>query len=160
MNNIRTTVFKLADSFLCLIIKRYVILRQGREYDKFGNLRPWWNNRSIENFNVQTKCFINQYSSYKLQDDHVSRHNGNQKIIQSYVVNLNLYLQKYVYCILQQKFEQCIFNLLCFKNVQFLQFTAMLLQKSRYHFFLINIICYHIKKNISYMDARKLVLFA
>ncbi|XP_071145795.1 endothelin-converting enzyme homolog isoform X1 [Mytilus edulis] len=44
---------------------------QGREYDKFGNLRPWWNNRSIENFNIQTKCFINQYSSYKLQDDHV-----------------------------------------------------------------------------------------
>lgn len=44
---------------------------QGREYDKFGNLRPWWNNRSIENFNKQTDCFVKQYSSYKLQEDHV-----------------------------------------------------------------------------------------
>lgn len=44
---------------------------QGREYDKFGNLRPWWNNRSIENFNKQTDCFVKQYSNYKLQDDNV-----------------------------------------------------------------------------------------
>ncbi|KAL4221416.1 Endothelin-converting enzyme 2 [Mactra antiquata] len=44
---------------------------QGREYDKYGNLRPWWNNASVERFEERTKCMIDQYSTYKLNDDNV-----------------------------------------------------------------------------------------
>ncbi|XP_048247590.1 endothelin-converting enzyme homolog isoform X1 [Haliotis rufescens] len=44
---------------------------QGREYDKFGNLRPWWNNQSIEKFKQRTQCMIKQYSQYKLNGEAV-----------------------------------------------------------------------------------------
>ena len=44
----------------------------GREYDKMGNLRPWWNNASIENFEKRTECMVDQYSQYKLNGNSVS----------------------------------------------------------------------------------------
>uniref|UniRef100_A0A8W8MSH3 Endothelin-converting enzyme 1 n=2 Tax=Magallana gigas TaxID=29159 RepID=A0A8W8MSH3_MAGGI len=44
---------------------------QGREFDKYGNLHPWWNNQSIINFQNRTKCIIDQYSQYKVGDNHV-----------------------------------------------------------------------------------------
>ncbi|KAK3105380.1 hypothetical protein FSP39_023788 [Pinctada imbricata] len=44
---------------------------QGREYDKNGNLRPWWNNQSVVKFQKRSECMIQQYSSYKLGDDNV-----------------------------------------------------------------------------------------
>ncbi|XP_061189533.1 endothelin-converting enzyme homolog isoform X2 [Saccostrea echinata] len=44
---------------------------QGREFDKYGNLHPWWNNQSIVNFQNRTQCIIDQYSQYKLGDNHV-----------------------------------------------------------------------------------------
>ncbi|CAH1772547.1 unnamed protein product [Owenia fusiformis] len=44
---------------------------QGREYDKNGNLRPWWNKESVTKFKNATKCMENQYSSYKLGDENV-----------------------------------------------------------------------------------------
>lgn len=39
---------------------------QGREYDKFGNMNRWWDNKSIERFNEKIECFANQYGSYVL----------------------------------------------------------------------------------------------
>ncbi|CAE1267710.1 ECE [Acanthosepion pharaonis] len=42
---------------------------RGREYDKHGNLRPWWNNGSIARFQKQTECMVKQYSSYKVNDE-------------------------------------------------------------------------------------------
>ena len=39
----------------------------GRQYDKDGNLRQWWNNRTIKAFRDRTKCIVEQYDSYKLQ---------------------------------------------------------------------------------------------
>ncbi|XP_055373792.1 neprilysin-3 isoform X2 [Condylostylus longicornis] len=39
---------------------------QGREYDKFGNLKRWWENKSIDDFNNKTKCFIEQYEKYQI----------------------------------------------------------------------------------------------
>ncbi|ESO99465.1 hypothetical protein LOTGIDRAFT_213427 [Lottia gigantea] len=39
---------------------------QGREFDKHGNLRPWWNNDSVIKFNERAQCMTDQYSSYKL----------------------------------------------------------------------------------------------
>lgn len=44
---------------------------QGREYDKFGNLRPWWNNASVERFEERTQCMADQYSSYKLNGENI-----------------------------------------------------------------------------------------
>jgi predicted metalloendopeptidase len=43
----------------------------GREYDKFGNLRPWWNNASVERFEERTKCMVDQYASYQLNGEKV-----------------------------------------------------------------------------------------
>ncbi|XP_058857815.1 endothelin-converting enzyme 1-like isoform X2 [Acipenser ruthenus] len=39
---------------------------EGREYDKEGNLRPWWNNASIEAFKKQTECMVEQYGNYSI----------------------------------------------------------------------------------------------
>ncbi|XP_069360097.1 endothelin-converting enzyme homolog isoform X1 [Maniola hyperantus] len=36
----------------------------GRQFDKNGNLLPWWTNKTIESFVNLTQCFIDQYSSY------------------------------------------------------------------------------------------------
>jgi len=37
---------------------------QGREYDKNGYLRPWWNESVVEEFKKQTECMTAQYSNY------------------------------------------------------------------------------------------------
>ncbi|CAF4629292.1 unnamed protein product, partial [Rotaria sp. Silwood2] len=36
----------------------------GRQYDKNGNVVPWWINETIDAYNKQTECFIQQYSNY------------------------------------------------------------------------------------------------
>ncbi|XP_072942732.1 endothelin-converting enzyme homolog [Epargyreus clarus] len=36
----------------------------GRQFDKNGNLLPWWTNETIESFVNMTQCFVDQYSSY------------------------------------------------------------------------------------------------
>lgn len=48
---------------------------QGREYDKFGNLHQWWNNKTIDRFKKQTECFNRQYSAYKVNGKNL---NGKQ----------------------------------------------------------------------------------
>jgi len=45
---------------------------QGREYDKDGNLDEWWYNETLQNFEDRVKCFVDQYSSYKIDDNTVS----------------------------------------------------------------------------------------
>ncbi|KAK2148889.1 hypothetical protein LSH36_477g02015 [Paralvinella palmiformis] len=44
---------------------------QGREYDKYGVLRPWWNQASIEKFKERSQCVVDQYSNYKINGDHI-----------------------------------------------------------------------------------------
>ena len=44
----------------------------GREYDKTGILRPWWNNDSVARFKERAQCMVDQYSSYKVNEDNVS----------------------------------------------------------------------------------------
>ena len=39
----------------------------GRQYDKDGNLRQWWNNATIRAFQKRAECFTKQYSATKLQ---------------------------------------------------------------------------------------------
>lgn len=43
----------------------------GREYDKKGILRPWWNDAVIERFKNQTSCMEAQYSKYTINSDQV-----------------------------------------------------------------------------------------
>ncbi|XP_025407064.1 endothelin-converting enzyme homolog [Sipha flava] len=47
---------------------------QGREFDRFGNLHPWWNNKTVEKFKEATECMVKQYSNFK-----VNGHNINGK---------------------------------------------------------------------------------
>ncbi|XP_066475738.1 endothelin-converting enzyme 2 [Tiliqua scincoides] len=50
---------------------------QGREYDKEGNLRPWWQNSSLEAFKNRTECMMEQYSKYIVNKEHI---NGRQTL--------------------------------------------------------------------------------
>nr|ABO33468.1 endothelin converting enzyme-1 [Xenopus laevis] len=50
---------------------------QGREYDKDGNLRPWWKNASVEAFKRQTECITEQYGNYTVNGEAV---NGKQTL--------------------------------------------------------------------------------
>ncbi|XP_067392568.1 endothelin-converting enzyme 2 [Emydura macquarii macquarii] len=50
---------------------------QGREYDREGNLRPWWQNSSLEAFKNRTECMMEQYNKYLVNGEHV---NGKQTL--------------------------------------------------------------------------------
>uniref|UniRef100_A0A669DAT3 Endothelin-converting enzyme 1 n=1 Tax=Oreochromis niloticus TaxID=8128 RepID=A0A669DAT3_ORENI len=50
---------------------------QGREYDKDGNLRPWWKNSSVEAFKKQTQCMVEQYDNYSINQEPL---NGRQTL--------------------------------------------------------------------------------
>ena len=50
---------------------------KGREYDKDGNLRPWWHNSSVEAFKSRTQCMVDQYSQYTINGEHI---NGKQTL--------------------------------------------------------------------------------
>ncbi|XP_029165172.1 neprilysin-1-like [Nylanderia fulva] len=45
----------------------------GRHYDSNGNIREWWTNESISEYNERTQCFIDHYNTYYEDeiDDHV-----------------------------------------------------------------------------------------
>ncbi|KAL3993800.1 Neprilysin-2 [Acanthocheilonema viteae] len=40
---------------------------RGRLYDKYGNIRQWWDNATIEKFETKTKCIEDQYSAFVLE---------------------------------------------------------------------------------------------
>ena len=44
---------------------------QGRTYDLDGNQREWFKNETAEKFNDLSKCFVDQYSHYKVFDMNV-----------------------------------------------------------------------------------------
>ncbi|XP_017721533.1 PREDICTED: endothelin-converting enzyme 2 isoform X2 [Rhinopithecus bieti] len=50
---------------------------QGREYDKEGNLRPWWQNESLAAFRNHTACMEEQYNQYQVNGE---RLNGRQTL--------------------------------------------------------------------------------
>ncbi|CAL8352143.1 unnamed protein product [Lota lota] len=50
---------------------------QGREYDKEGNMRPWWQNSSLQFFQQRTECMVEQYSRYTVNGEKV---NGRQTL--------------------------------------------------------------------------------
>lgn len=44
----------------------------GREYDKEGNLRPWWQNESLAAFRNHTACMEEQYSQYQVNGERLN----------------------------------------------------------------------------------------
>lgn len=40
----------------------------GRQFDKDGNMKEWWNNATILAFKKQIQCIIDQYSSYRIEE--------------------------------------------------------------------------------------------
>lgn len=38
----------------------------GRKFDKYGNYRQWWSNKTIETFESNTACFVKQYDNYTI----------------------------------------------------------------------------------------------
>lgn len=45
-----------------------IFLFSGRQYDKNGNLKQWWNNATIMAFRDRAQCIIDQYSRYKVNE--------------------------------------------------------------------------------------------
>ncbi|EEC10627.1 neprilysin, putative [Ixodes scapularis] len=41
---------------------------KGRQFDKDGNLKQWWNNQTVRTFRERAQCMVDQYSSYVLED--------------------------------------------------------------------------------------------
>lgn len=57
---------------------------QGREYDEDGNLKQWWRNATIEQFEEKIKCFERQYSRFEINGVRVSgRENCSQRCLTS-----------------------------------------------------------------------------
>ena len=46
----------------------FFILFLGRQFDKQGNLKQWWNNRTIAEFRKAAECIVQQYSNYTLDE--------------------------------------------------------------------------------------------
>ncbi|GFN77023.1 membrane metallo-endopeptidase-like 1-like protein [Plakobranchus ocellatus] len=40
---------------------------KGRQYDKDGNIKQWWDNQTSQAFCSRAQCFIDQYSNFKLE---------------------------------------------------------------------------------------------
>lgn len=54
-----------------------IVFITGREYDKYGNMHQWWNNKTIDRFKEQAECVVNQYSSYQMNNKRI---NGKQTL--------------------------------------------------------------------------------
>jgi len=52
----------------------------GKDFDAKGNLRNWWTNSTVSEFNKLTQCFIDQYGSFTVQDNTGKQVNLNGKL--------------------------------------------------------------------------------
>ncbi|XP_034517663.1 endothelin-converting enzyme 2 isoform X5 [Ailuropoda melanoleuca] len=68
---------------------------QGREYDKEGNLRPWWQNESLAAFRNHAACMEEQYSQYQVNGE---RLNGRQTLGENIADNGGLKAAYNVWC--------------------------------------------------------------
>ena len=41
---------------------------QGAQFDKDGNLKNWWTEHDLKNFNERSECIIKQFNAFKVQD--------------------------------------------------------------------------------------------
>ena len=40
----------------------------GRQYDKFGNVSPWWSEETISAFDERAQCFVDMYENYTVPE--------------------------------------------------------------------------------------------
>ena len=52
----------------CEKCNHYLFIFLGRQFDKDGNLKQWWNEATVRRFRERAQCIIDQYSSYVLED--------------------------------------------------------------------------------------------
>lgn len=60
----------------------------GRQYDKNGNLKQWWDDHVIREFKKQAQCMINQYGNFTI--DTIGLQVFNSVVIPSIYANLIL----------------------------------------------------------------------
>ena len=41
---------------------------QGRQYDGNGNVAEWWTPETVENFETEAQCYIEQYNAFCYED--------------------------------------------------------------------------------------------
>lgn len=71
-------VYMHKDAYIHTSLLMFIfLLRAGREYDKDGNLRPWWQNSSVDAFKNRTECMVDQYSQYTINGERI---NGKQTL--------------------------------------------------------------------------------
>lgn len=66
-------VFVIYDvNFISIVKFKYLTsqlsLKLGRQFDKDGNMKQWWNNATITAFRDRAQCIIDQYSRYKVNE--------------------------------------------------------------------------------------------
>ena len=67
LNNILVYNFLRSYAVSENLLPKLFLLNSGRQYDKNGNLRQWWNNNTILAFRKRAQCVVDQYSNYKLE---------------------------------------------------------------------------------------------
>ena len=40
----------------------------GRQYDKEGNVSPWWSEETIAAFDERAQCFVDMYENYTVPE--------------------------------------------------------------------------------------------
>lgn len=75
---------------------------KGREYDKDGNLRPWWKNSSVEAFKRQTQCMVEQYGNYSINKEPL---NGRHTLGENIADNGGLKAAFKVWCQIGSNFD-------------------------------------------------------
>lgn len=82
------------------------LIQPGREYDKDGNLRPWWKNSSVEAFKKQTQCMVEQYGNYSINKEPL---NGRHTLGENIADNGGLKAAYKVWC----QIESSTLNIFC-----------------------------------------------
>jgi len=41
---------------------------EGRQYDKIGNVSPWWSEETVAAFDVRAQCFVDMYENYTVPE--------------------------------------------------------------------------------------------
>ena len=50
------------------ILSLLILIIIGRQYDKEGNVRPWWSEETIAAFDERAQCFIDMYDNYTVPE--------------------------------------------------------------------------------------------
>ena len=67
----------LRNSFKTITSDRsaFLPLLSGAQFDLDGSLNPWWTEKSWQNFQERTKCFVDYFNQYQMQGINVRNRN-------------------------------------------------------------------------------------